>query len=317
MDEGGWLYIQRHHLYPSSMSGDTDLPTSLSVRASIGKTRIRRYEAFTILELLVATAVLALLLALLLQVANHTLQASRVTTQQMDSTQAARRIIDAFSNDITNTVISSGATILVQPSNGAPSLAFLTAGRGPSSIPTRFLAVDYQLKDNQLIRAYRAIDWSYLNLLAAAETAAMTPNDTSVLATGILQFTVLAILEDGKTMVNLKDGTAVPALGAPVAWGVSGTVPYEGQAVPTGWTALVPATSPATPAAPRVRALLIAIAALDEQNLKLLDADQMGRFSQPTTADPVKEWESILASGSFPDPVRASVRFQSKVVPLP
>ncbi len=279
--------------------------------------QVRLCNAFTIVELLVATAVLALLLSLLLQVTNHTLQASRVTTQQLDSTQAARRVIDAFSSDIASAVMTSGATILVQAKGGAPSLAFLTTGRGPSSVPTRYLAVNYQLKTNQIVRAYRAVDWSSVDLLAAAETAANSPSDSPGLATGILQLTVLAILEDGKTVINLENGAAVVSGSATPAWGVSGTVTYQGQTVPTGWTALVPATPPSTPAAPRVRSLLIAIAAVDQQNLRLLNAAQLERFKQPTTEDPIKEWESALATSSFAGPVRAAIRFQSKVIPLP
>ncbi len=150
-------------------------------------------QAFTILELLVATAVMALMLVLLLQITNHTMQASKMATQQMDATQSARQALDVLSSDIAHAVLTGGATILTQDSGGAPALAFLTSGRGPdtAAAPSRFLAVSYQLVVNQLQRGYKAIGWSSPYLL---DEAVATPIATATLPSGILQFSVLAIL---------------------------------------------------------------------------------------------------------------------------
>ncbi len=277
-------------------------------------------NAFTLIELLVATAVMTLILVMLLQIAEHTLQASRVTTQHLDSTQSARRALDALSGDLANAVLASSATILVQDLGGCPALAFLTAERGPSSapVPPRFLAVNYKLQDYQLMRAYESVPWTVPNLLAAAETAGSVASSTptasrSVLAPGILQFAVLAVLEDG-TSVSVLNTT-------PRAWGASGPVLYKDQTVPSGWTALVPAIPPAPSpldaTTARVRSLLVAIAAVDEQNFKLLSAGQRDRFAQPTTGDPVKEWETALDPATLPAPARSAIRFHSKLIRLP
>src|SRR5690606_27471911 len=107
-------------------------------------------------------------------------------------------------------------------------------------------------------------------LLAVAETSATNPLETSVLASGILQFAVLGLLEDGKTTVNLEDGTSVPLWGGAITWEKAGTI--DGQVVPTGWSALVLASPPSTPTTPRVRALLVALVSVDEQNLQLLSS---------------------------------------------
>jgi hypothetical protein len=137
----------------------------------------------------------------------------------------------------------------------------------------------------------------------------------SVLATGILQFAVLAVLEDG-SMVSLL---APPGNAA----GASGTVLFEGRTVPAAWTALVPSRpplpSPLTPATARVRALLVAIASVDEQTLGLLSADQKALFvnNSMSTSDPVAAWETALQGGSFPGSARSAIRFHSKVIPLP
>jgi hypothetical protein len=260
---------------------------------------------------------MALMLTLLLQITNHTLQASKTTTQQLDSTQAARQALDALSGDMANALTTDGGALLAQAPTGAPSLAFLTHGRGPAPA-TRFLAVNYRLENNRLIRAYNAIGWSSPDFLAAAETASAVTSPTStgaksVLSAGILQFAVLAVLEDG-SMVSLL---TPPAPGT--AWGASAL--FEGQTVPTGWTALVPSRpplpSPLNPTTARVRSLLVAIASVDEQNLALLSAAQKESFTQPSSSDPVALWEMALQQNAFPGPAKSAIRFQSKSISLP
>lgn len=282
-----------------------------------GHFRDRLRAAFTLLELLVASAVLALLLVLLLQVASHTMQASRITTQQLDATQAARRVIDTLAVDLSSSV-SEGAAVLYQPKGASVSLAFLTSARGPATAaqPPRFLAVSYQLTDSKMMRLYQGVDWSTKDLLAAAESAAASGTPT-VLSPGILQFAVLALLEDGKTVVNLQNNTATPPLAEPPVWRASGTQLFLGQTVPTSWSALVSSNFPASPRSPRVQALLVAVAAIDEQSLVLLSNSDRGLFGSPTTSDPVKEWEGVLTGSSLPGPARSAIRFHSKVIPLP
>jgi type II secretory pathway pseudopilin PulG len=289
---------------------------SLSSSFENRKSEIGNPPAFTILELLVAMAVMSLLLVLLMQITNHTLQASKTATQQLDSTQSARQALDVLSSDISNAITTDGATLLTQPTvDGACSLAFLTAGRGPSTVSTRFLAVNYKLTNNRLLRTYKAIGWSAPNLLVAAETASTAPDSISTLAGGILQFSLLAILEDG-SMVSLL---APPGNAA----GASGTVPFEGQTVPAGWTALVPSPppqpSPLSASTARVRALLVAIASVDAQNLPLLNSAQKSLFvnSASSGSDPVAAWELALQGGGFPGPAKSAIRFHSKVIPLP
>lgn len=280
-------------------------------------------SAFTILELLTATAVLALLLTVLLQITNQTLQASRTATQQIDSTQSARIVIDALSKDISDAITSNGATILVKAVNGVPSLSFLVSGRGPASAASRILSVNYQLQKSNLTRAYNAIEWSFISssspsLLIAAETASAVTSPSSgsarsKLASGILQFSVLAVLEDG-SMVSVLTAPAGDA------WGASGTVLFDGQTVPTSWVALVPSRppmpSPLNSATARVKALMVAVASVDEQSLQLID-QALPTFSQPTSGDPVPVWEAELATKTLPGPVRSAIRFHSKVIPLP
>lgn len=303
-----------------------DLKRSIRSGCFRPTTRSRRSRhGFTIIELLAATAVLSLLVVLLLSIINSTLQSSKIVNQQIDATQGARRALDAISSDIVNAVVSNSATILCQSYEGAPSLAFLTNGRGPSAAQTspRYLAVNYRLENRMLTRSYQSVGWGSANLLAAAETAA--PNalgssslsgGRSILSTGILQFSASAVLENGSRVSLLTTPST--------AWGASGSVLYHGLTVPTGWTALVPATKPLpdplTDATSRVRSIVFAVAAIDSQNQKLLEeSTTLPIFAQPSGAlvDPVPQWESSLAAASVPNSVRSSIRFLTKTVQLP
>jgi len=318
MERGGGFRFQRHYFSSQVMSAT--LPTSVDTQALpfAGRGRHSTLAGFTLLELLVAFTVLAMLLVLLLQVANRTMQASRVTTQRLDATQAARHVIDSLAADIENK-INVSSPLLYQPNGESVSLAFLTSARGPvtSVQPARFLAVSYQLVGHEVIRRYQGVDWGTKNLLDAAKKT-ITDGTASVLSPAILQFAVLALLEDGRTVVNLQNGTAIPPLDEPPVWEVPGTELYQGQVVPSGWSALVPATYPATPKSPRVQALLVAVAVVDEQNLAILDSTrQASLFDTPNTSDPVKEWEAILDGSALPGQSRSAVRFYSKVISLP
>lgn len=297
-------FLPRH---PHLLHSNPPNPQSKIPSFKNRKSRIENSSAFTILELLAAFAVVALVLVLLLQIANQTLQASRTTTQQLNATQDARRALDMLASDIANAVITGGATILFQGQN-PPTLAMLTTGRGPNgqgAIANRFIGVSYELNNREFIRGYSAVEYTTSNLLTEIENAA-TPPDKSVLAKGVLQFTVLANLEDGTTkpLDNLPNSAEVGSGGS-----------YSGYTVPSNWTALVPASYPVNKTAPRVRSLLVAIATVDEQNLSTFEG-KLPTFTQPSS-DPVSTWESELASQDIPDPLRAAIRFQSKTIPLP
>ncbi len=250
--------------------------------------------------------VLTLLLVLLLQIANHTLQASRLTSRQLDSTQTIRRALDVISGDLANAVTGDGAAVLFQ---AGPRLNFLTRARGPvGPEPSRFLAVSYRVADGRLLRSHAAVPWTDTDFLAAT----VADGADSVLAEGILQFAILAVLEDG----------SIQSLGQlPVSGVVDSGEAYMGHSVPAGWSAILPIVGTVDATQPRVRALSVAIAAVDEQNFALLSDAQRELFPQPTKPeeiqDPVGFWESLLRKAVLPMSARSAIRFNSKLIRLP
>jgi type II secretory pathway pseudopilin PulG len=138
----------------------------------------RQVAAFTLVELLTATAIMALVLVLLLQILNGILDSTRVQNQQMEAVGSARRVMDVIASDLRNAVISENSSILIPTAGSSNSFALLAARRGTNGATGhRYLAVRYSTNSsNQIIRSYGSSTFSGTNPLAdAASAATITP----------------------------------------------------------------------------------------------------------------------------------------------
>lgn len=255
------------------------------------------------MEILAAITVLAFILTILSQILGHTQNMSNLVMKHIDATQSARRVFDTLVNDMANAVAVNGGVVLVS----APSkVAFLKNGRGPSTAAeSRYLSVQYTLRDHAVIRAYSAVSWANTGML---ETVAQTPEVETVLANGILQMGIIVEIEDGTHYV-LGD---LPA-SALLSEGSS----FQQQVVPQGWSALVPVALKAASNAPRARSFVISIATVDEATFGIMTESEKALFGPPATLNPRKEWEEALATATVSNPVRGAVRFYTKVITLP
>jgi len=281
-------------------------------------------SAFSLVEVLVAVAILLLMLLLVSQITQMTLQTSRATTAKMEGTEAARKLFDSLDRDLELSVAaprlekaSTNLSILARLSaSGSPELSFLTSGRGPSgTMPPRFLVVGYSMTKDTVTRIYSPVDWSATDLPQAAAAPAASGSGSSVVANGILQFSIAILLEDG-SIASLAD-LGGPSLPNPLpAWGSRVDVAGSGT-----WTLLHPSRPPApvplNPTTARTSSLLVSVATIDERSYRLIPPAAFPLFPQPLTSDPTKEWESKLATLTLPGPVRASIRFHSMRIPLP
>lgn len=260
----------------------------------------RQSAAFTILELLTAMAVLAMVLVMLVQVVNGILQSTKTQNQQMDSAGAARRMLDVMQADLSKAIVGENAAILVNASS--PGLAFLTARRGPTNTPGhRFLAVQYGLTNNtQLLRSYGSFGFANTNLLL--DTIATLGN--SVLADGILGFQI-RVLTGSSNYASTSNPSA--------NWA---TTNYNSTTnnLPNGWNALITGSPSFASGLPnRARALQIWVAAVDKQSLQLVSATTA---QSALGADPTA-WQSNVDASSLPAPVKSSIRILTKTFPLP
>lgn len=254
-------------------------------------------RAFTLIELLAAMAVLALVLAFLVQLSSQTMTATRSSHQQMEASQKGRVVLDSLSADLANLVAQNGLGILVKEGGGNVELAFLTRSRGPKGSATRFLAVAYVLNGNELQRKTAPIDWGAIVLPDSALQAVTSPSSTSVLATGILRFNATATLDDGSIVT------------------ISGLPASAKQTNGSSFVQLLPSVSPTSPLLPKVVSLTAAVAPLSEKNLQLAGdmATKLGDLEDGKTALAV--WNSSITLGklaALPAPAVAGLQLSQQ-----
>jgi prepilin-type N-terminal cleavage/methylation domain-containing protein len=263
-------------------------------------------SGFTLLEVLVAAAVLGLVMALVLQIVNAVLQSTSGVSRQMESTAAARRALDTMATDLQKAVVGENAAILVPAGAGADLFAAITHRRPPAGESARFLAVRYFTNaQNELHRAYAPVADNKTDLLGAASAAGTT---NAPLASGILAVSMRA----------LGNGTnSYPVTDAPSANWSAAT--YNTFAVPGGYKALV-TTGPSFAAGltNRTRALEIWMAAADPRTLDLLT--ETSKLSSLTAAlDPANPpaWRTAIDTADIPPAAKSAVRVVSKTIPVP
>lgn len=274
--------------------------------------RTARAPAFTLIEILVAMAVLALVLVLMLQVVENIMRSTRVQNQQMDSAGSARRALDILEADLRTAVISRDATILTASGGNTtdavtnPQLSFLSHRRGPEGAADhRFLYVAYATNNaGALRRAYQSVSHGETNLLQIFSPAV---ESVDAVAEGILQWKVRAVTESGeKWDVSETSGS----------WT---TDQYNGFSIPAGFQALVaPGPDFATALTNRTRAIEVWVAAADPQSYELLATQPGGPafLAELAAADP-QNWRALIDNADIPSPVKSSARILQKTIPLP
>lgn len=269
---------------------------------------LRRFvnsRAFTLLELLVAMAVLAMVLVFMTQAVNGVLQSTRTQNQQMDSAASARKALDIMESDLKAAVIDNTRTILVPETGTSSNLFTLYADRrGPAgSSQHRFLAVAYSINaQNELVRAYGSESFS-----APGANADIIP--AHPLTKGIIAF---------QLRVHTESGQQFPSTAAASANWATNT--FNGANIPPGFKALIfPQSAFSSGLTNRSRALDLWIVAADEASLEVLrQSGSLAGLSAAIAgeADPAK-WREVIDKSSIPPPVKSSVRVLRKNLQMP
>ena len=278
---------------------------------------MRRTLAFTLVELLTAMGIIALMLALVLQISGGALRTTRLAREQINANQNCRSVTDALASDLASVVTQNGAPILVNCDADQGynlQLAFITARRASTSsgADSRWLAVAYQLVNHQVIRRVAPVPWSQTNYVNAINDAINNPA-YSVIASSVLRFEGVVVLDAPAT-----DGTAtnnIEPLTSPGAWLSDKTANGTTVSPPVSPTslALVLTDTPVVPATPRTQSLIVAVAAVDSPSFQILDGSgrlddfvntlQGGALLAGKT--PADVWNGPVAKGqlaNFPRP---------------
>jgi prepilin-type N-terminal cleavage/methylation domain-containing protein len=266
-------------------------------------------DAFTLVELLTATAILSLLLMLMFQIVSEILQSTKVQNQQMESIASARRALDVMACDLQNAVVGEDVSILVPSGPGTTNLFSLMAyRRGPNGDATnRFLAINYSTNgSDQLFRSYGGVDYLQTNFLSVTNATNTPPYP---LASHILGVEALAVTE--RTNYSL---TTNPEAN----WA---TNQYNStNNTPDGFNALI-TTKPnfASGLTNRTYAMQIWIAAVDEQNYSVLthNSDFYSKVKDALSGDPLGWRDQVDSNRNIPSTIKSGIRILSKTITLP
>lgn len=289
---------------------------------------------FTLLEVLVGIALLAVIGLLIIQLITVTTRATRMSNSGIDAAAQARLAFDRIGIDLSARV--KRWDVDFQATNsfaaGPPySLMFLSevTSAGVSATNNRGVSlVGYQIATNSevsrpcLLRGGKALAWTTggvtgyqtngLPVPLSAIPVSLSPQDFDVLAPAVIRAVVGFQLYPSGEPVRLADGTQTAADGRVV---YSPPVLYDND----GASSTMIDTS-------QISSLIVGLVAVDPEALKLADATQVGQlasyFPVPPAGDlPVKTWASMAEKinempTAVPLPVRQSTRVFQRAFPI-
>ena len=316
--------------------GDTEKEKHPRVPAS-PCLRVSPPQGFTLLEILIGVAILAILGLLISQLITATSRATRMSNVGIDAAAQARLAFDRMSLDLAGLVKRSDVDFVATNSfaAGPPySLMFLSEVTSPGIVSTNNRGVSlvgYQINTTAdsprpaLLRGGVPMAWSgsnsqgvtglQTNGLPVSLTSiplALSGPDFDVLAPAVIRAVVGFQLYPSGEDIDLAGGGTVKARGQVV---YRPPVLYDNEGNPSGQIDRS-----------QISSLIVGLVALDPERLKQLDASQVsalaGSFPIPADGElPVNRWTPICenAAGlpaSIPLPVRQSLRTFQRAFPI-
>lgn len=270
-----------------------------------------RRAAFTLIEVMVAVAVLALILVLLAQILNGITGPIRIQSQRMDSAAAARKVLDVMAADFASLASGPAAGVMLAMDETSPEfLSMVTQRRSPDIPPSgRYLGVVYAMEPSfRMVRRYAPIYHTEANFLKAATMA--DKESPFPLAEGILGVRFIANTQQGPVEMD-------PAL-------TSGDVPdwlleeVGGLSVPSGWRTVVGLShSPSGKPVPRIYSLQIWIASADPKVLQILTEAQSVAVSGVINGQSPSAWRNAIDALNIPGPVKSSIQILNRTYTIP
>ncbi|MEZ0294867.1 MAG: type II secretion system protein J [Candidatus Methylacidiphilales bacterium] len=312
------------------------LSAYLRIRSCLGH---RGRRAFTLMEVLVAMAVLTVLVLLIAQITNAVFDAIRLSNRAVDAAAQSRLAFDRIGLDINAMVKRADADFVAKPTSG-PSNEYvlqLLASSPSSDTTTGFKnrgisLVGYRILPHAnndgracLIRGAKAISWDTsgwmgldndgypVQFSSSSYPLKLVDSDFDVLAPGVVRMVVGYQLYPDNEEVDLADGTHLANARGQIVY----SAPVYGASAPDNQHMDLS----------RVSALIIGLAVIDLTSLKLLDATKVNTLASafsampPVNAMPVEKWMADTSNltalpNTIPAPVRSSVRLYQRVYPI-
>lgn len=202
--------LSRHEGDPGTISPSGSLP----LRASASQ---REHSAFTLIEVLVASAILALMLVVFLSMSNYASLAWKGSQEKMEEFSTARVVMNRIRSDLESIVIRPDLPLFPIDTNDSSksTLGFMTMKRGMTTDPRLLCYVQYSTNSsNQLIQESRPYSFATsdsppfpdTNSTNSEPPAPNRPYNSSPLADGVVGFQVVYLNK------NTANGTLLPSL---------------------------------------------------------------------------------------------------------
>lgn len=299
--------------------------------------------AFSLIELLVAMAVMALVLVLALQVLSNTGAAIKTADNQRGAGTAARVALDRFASDFSTAMLTGGASAIASTNPSGSIIRFICLSRarddGTTTIP-RGAVVGYGVNPITETLGGQSVTYDALErgdgraafsgtgsslaeifaqLSQSPPTGVIPDANWAPLGSGIVRFHISYVLDDG-TIVQ------TPPTFEMVSPQTDARVGFLNGLSLGGFTAVAfaPQNAPSTgrPLAGRyVKSLLVAVAAVEPEALATASPAQRNeiqtKLGTPTGSQtPLSLWQNNLGELTFP-PLRQSIRIFQRTIPVP
>lgn len=286
-------------------------------------------SAFSLIELLVAMAIMSLILVGSLQVLTNTSKAIKIADSQREAGSAARVALDRFAADFSTAMLTGGATAIFynDAKNSQIGLLCLSRTRGPSATPRAAIIAYGVLPTTENVSGqsitYAGLqrgdsETTYTGQLTSIFTglpSASNPTNWDSMGSGLVRFHISFVLDDGTIVQDPPVYTMVsPDLGIQTTF-------LNGKALDAGRVAIAFSSENAPSSGRYVKSLIVAVACVDPGVLGKASASDLaevqGTLGTPTGSQtPLAVWQSNLGSISFP-PIRQSLRFYQRTIPIP
>lgn len=291
-------------------------------------------SGFSLIELITAAAVLALLAVLLVQVTHTASTSIRFSDRATDAAAQARLAFDRLAIDLSALVrgtevdfqADNTSSTLLQFLAVVPSAGNSTDNRGASMVAYSVTPRADNSNHLCLLRADKSVSWSDRNIMGLNSSGlpirftdptyppalTVTPPDYQILAPAVFRLVIGFQLYPDNSAVKLASGETVPKAQGQIVY----SPPVKTITIPNSTTTAdyVDLT--------RVHALVIGAAAADLNTLRTLPPDQLQEIANLLTlptADALATdaWTSVLATNTFiPPAARQGIRLFQRHYPL-
>ena len=301
----------------------------------------KQAAGFSLVELLVAMSITALLLVLTTQILTQTSGAIRLANTQRDIGAQGRTVLDRVAADLSTAMLTGGSTVVFNDETGAANekgsqIGFmcLSRTRGPSTAPrasivayavrpTTETVVDQSITYGCVHRAdaeslFSGGSFSTLALAFTGLPSASHPANSEAAASGIVRFHISFVLDNGQIVQIPPSYTMVSPTSVTSTTFLNGKILAPGR-IPI---AFFPENAPVAGAMTGryVKSLVVAVACLEPSVLAKASAAQLEELQttlgRPGVGEtPLAKWQSELKNLTF-RPILQSIRFYQRTIPV-